>query len=144
MAFNTFSGLQKQNSLQIIQYEGPPKPKQRSQQPPSKISSHAERGDEEGLMTTLDEVELVDLTGLGRHPINWCLFWLCRMTNRDLADIEGNCNISGSEGESGNVGIDDGREYVSMMMSQEDRGDKNPCPQGLSGRCSQGKHSTRL
>jgi hypothetical protein len=51
MAFNTFSGLQKQNSLQIIQYEGPPKPKQRSQQPPSK-----------------DEVEIVDLTGLGRHP----------------------------------------------------------------------------
>jgi hypothetical protein len=62
MAFNTFLGLQKQSSLQIIQYEGPPKPKQRSQQPPSKIPSHAEWGDEEGLTTTLDEVELVDLT----------------------------------------------------------------------------------
>jgi hypothetical protein len=68
MAFNIFSGLQGQNSLQIIQYKGPPKPKQRSQQPPSKTPSHAERGDEEGLMTTLDEVELVDLTGLGRNP----------------------------------------------------------------------------
>jgi hypothetical protein len=68
MAFNTFSGLQKQSSLQIIQYEGPPKPKQRSQQPPSQISSYAERVDEEGLMTTLDKVELVDLTELSRHP----------------------------------------------------------------------------
>jgi hypothetical protein len=68
MAFNTFSGLQKQSCLQIIQYEGPPKPKQRSQQPPAKIPSHAERGDEECLMTTLDKVELVDFTGLGRYP----------------------------------------------------------------------------
>jgi hypothetical protein len=66
------------------------------------------------------------------------------MTDRDLADIEGSCKISGSEGESGDVGIDDGRERVSMLMSQEDRGDKNPCPRGLSGRCSQGERSTRL
>jgi hypothetical protein len=81
-------------------------------------------------MTTLDEVELVDLTELSRHPNCWCLFWLCIMTDRDLADIEG---------ESGDVGIDDGRERVSMLMSQEDRGDKNPCPRGLTGRCSQGE-----
>jgi hypothetical protein len=67
MAFNTFLGLQEQNTLEIIQYEGPPKPKQRSQQLPSKTLSHAQRVDEEVLMTTLDEVELVDLTGLGRH-----------------------------------------------------------------------------
>jgi hypothetical protein len=95
-------------------------------------------------MSTLDEVELFDLTGLGRHPKSWCLFWLCMMTDRDLADIEGNCKISGSEGENGNVGIDDGRERVSMMMSQEDREDKNPCPRELSGSCSQGEYSTQL
>jgi hypothetical protein len=144
MAFNTFSGLQKQSSLQIIQYEGPPKPKQRSQQPPSKTPSHAERGGEERLMTTLDKVELVNLTGLGKHPNSWCLFWLYMMTDRDLADIEANCKISGSEGESGDVGIDDGRDRVSMLMSQEDRGDKNPCPREPSGSCSQGERSTRL
>jgi hypothetical protein len=95
-------------------------------------------------MTTLDKVELVDVTGLGRHPNSWCLFWLCMMTDRDSADIEGNCKISGSEGESGDVGIDDGRECVSTLVSQEDRVDKNPCPRGLSGRCSQGERSTRL
>jgi hypothetical protein len=95
-------------------------------------------------MTTLDEVELVDLTGLGRHPNSWCLFWLCMMTNRVLAGIEANCKISGSEGESGDVGIDDSRERVSMLMSQEDRGDKNPCPRELSGSCSLGKRSTQF
>jgi hypothetical protein len=95
-------------------------------------------------MATLNKVELVDLTGLGRHPKNWCLFELCKMTDRGLADIEGNCKISGSEGESGDVGINDGRERVSMLISQENRGDKNPCPRELSSSCSQGKHSSRL
>jgi hypothetical protein len=95
-------------------------------------------------MTTLDEVELVDLTGLGRHLNSWCLFWLCMMTDRDLADIERNCKISGSEGESGDVGIDDGRERVLMLMSQKDRWDKIPCLRELSGGCSQGERSTRL
>jgi hypothetical protein len=66
------------------------------------------------------------------------------MTNRDLAGIEANCKISGSEGESGDVGIDDGRERVLMLMSQEDRGDKNPCPRELSGSCSLGERSTRF
>jgi hypothetical protein len=66
------------------------------------------------------------------------------MTNRDLADIKRNCKISGREGESGDVGIDDGRERVLMLMSQEDRGDKNPCPREFSGGCSQGERSTRL
>jgi hypothetical protein len=66
------------------------------------------------------------------------------MTDRDLADIEANCKISGSEGESGNVGINDSRDRVSMLMSQEDRGDKNPCPREPSGSCSQGERSTRL
>jgi hypothetical protein len=66
------------------------------------------------------------------------------MTDRDLADIKGNRKISGSEGESGDVSIDDSRERVSMLMSQEDRGDKNPCPRELSWGCSQGKRSTRL
>jgi hypothetical protein len=70
---------------------------------------------------------------------------LCIMTDRDLADTEANCKIiSGSEGEGSDVGIDDGRERVSMLMSQEDRGDKNPCPRVLSGSCSQGERSTRL
>jgi hypothetical protein len=67
MAFNNFPGVQMQSPLQIIQYEGPPKPKSSSKQPPSKISSHAERDDEEGLTTTSDEVKFVDLTWLGEH-----------------------------------------------------------------------------
>jgi hypothetical protein len=66
------------------------------------------------------------------------------ITDSDLADIEANCKISGSEGESGDVSINDSRERVSMLMSQEDRGDKNPCPRELSGSCSQGERSTWL
>jgi hypothetical protein len=68
-------------------------------------------------MTTFDEVELVDLTGLGRHPKSWCLFELGKITDRDLADIEANCKISGSEEESGDVSINDGRKRVLMLMS---------------------------
>jgi hypothetical protein len=65
------------------------------------------------------------------------------MTDRDLANTETNCKISGGEGESGDVGIDDGRERVSMPMSQEDRGNKNPYPRELSGGCSQGERLIR-
>jgi hypothetical protein len=39
------------------------------------------------------------------------------ITNRDLANIKGNYKISGSEGESGDVGINDGRKRVLMLMS---------------------------
>jgi hypothetical protein len=64
------------------------------------------------------------------------------ITNRDLAKIKANYKISGSEGESGDFGVDDGRERVSMLISQEDRGDKNPCPRELSRSCSQGERLT--
>lgn len=56
------------SSLQVIQYDGPPKAKRPSQRPPSKIPSRAEHGDEEGLTTVVDEVEVLDLAWLGRQP----------------------------------------------------------------------------
>lgn len=65
MAFNTFSGVQTKSSLQFIQYKEPQKPKLSSKQP-LQIPSHAERGVEESLITTLDEVEFVNLTRLGK------------------------------------------------------------------------------
>jgi hypothetical protein len=68
MAFTTFLGAQTQSPLQIIQYVGPPKPKRSSKQPPSKISSHPERDDEEGLTPTSNKVKFVDLTWLGEQP----------------------------------------------------------------------------
>jgi hypothetical protein len=67
MAFDPLSEFQTQSCLQTIQYEGPSKPKQRSQQP-HKISSYAEQEEEEGLTVTSDGVELVNLTFLGGHP----------------------------------------------------------------------------
>jgi hypothetical protein len=39
------------------------------------------------------------------------------MTDRDLADIRANCKISGSEGESGDVSINNSRDRVLMLMS---------------------------
>jgi len=66
---------QTHHPLQIIQYNGPPKPKQPSRRNPSKIPSSedearsdAKRENKEDLVPTSDEVELVDLTYLGRHP----------------------------------------------------------------------------
>jgi hypothetical protein len=68
MAFTTFPGVPTQSPLQIIQYEGPPKPKRSSKQPPSEIPSHPERDDDEGLTPTSNKVKFVDLTWLGEHP----------------------------------------------------------------------------
>ncbi|KAF5846100.1 hypothetical protein GGP41_008634 [Bipolaris sorokiniana] len=111
MAFNTFLGLQTQSFPQFIQYEGPPKPKQSSKQP-LRILSHAEQGFEERLTTTSDPVEFFDLT--------------------TLDDIGGNFETSGSGIECCNIGNDDGLKNVSTPVSQEDRGDKDPCPPELS------------
>jgi len=68
------------------------------------------------------------------------------MTNRDAADNEGNCEISGSGGgESGDVGSDDGsspmteREDVSMPTSREDTGDEASHQPAPSEGSSQGK-----
>jgi hypothetical protein len=77
MAFfsDTFTMPYTQNSLQIIQYSGPPKPKQISRGNPSKVlsskdspKSNTKLENKEDLVPTLDEVEVIDLTYLGRHP----------------------------------------------------------------------------
>jgi hypothetical protein len=75
--FDTFSIPHTQDSLQIIQYSGPPKPKQTSRRnsskaPSSKDSpkSNTELGNKEDLVPTSDRVEVVDLTCLGGHPYN--------------------------------------------------------------------------
>jgi hypothetical protein len=65
MLFNTSPGSQTQGSLQIIHYNGPPKPKQPSQRSRYKISSSDERQNEEDLTITSDNTEFVDLTFLG-------------------------------------------------------------------------------
>jgi hypothetical protein len=67
MAFNTFSGLQTRGPLQFIQYGGPPKPKQPSQQHPSKIPLSAECGDQESLTVTQDTVKSSNTTWLGSY-----------------------------------------------------------------------------
>ena len=72
---DTFPVPQMQGPLQIIQFNRPPKPKQTSRRNLSKVPSSAdgprsntEQGNKEDLVLTLDEVEVIDLTCLGRHP----------------------------------------------------------------------------
>ena len=73
--FDTFSIPHTQDSLQIIQYPGPPKPKQTSRRNPSKASSskdspkpNTKLENEEDLVPTSDGVEVINLTCLGGHP----------------------------------------------------------------------------
>lgn len=72
---DTFSIPQTQDSLQIIQYSGPPKPKLASRRNPSKATSNKDRPksnnkleNKEDLVPTSDAVEVINLTCLGRHP----------------------------------------------------------------------------
>lgn len=65
-------------------------------------------------------------------------------TDRDLANNEGNCEMSGSGGENGDVGNDDGGERVLMSISQGDLGDEDALALGRSEGCSQGERSAQL
>ncbi|KAF2475404.1 uncharacterized protein BDR25DRAFT_310783 [Lindgomyces ingoldianus] len=114
MFLDTCCVPQSHHPLQIIHYDGRPKPKRPSQRTSPKIrfgedgtGSNAEQENEEDPIPTSDEVELADLA--------------C------LADNEANYEVSGRRGENGDVGNDDPtneREGVSMPASQEDTGDK--------------------
>ncbi|EOA85931.1 uncharacterized protein SETTUDRAFT_184890 [Exserohilum turcica Et28A] len=71
MFFDTFSIPHAQDSLQIIQYSGPPKPKQTSRRNPSKTlsskdstRSNTKLENKEDPVPTSDEVEVIDLTYL--------------------------------------------------------------------------------
>lgn len=75
---DTFFIPHAQGSLQIIQYSGPPKPKQTSLRNPSKAlsnkhspKSNTQLENKEDLVPTSDEVKVIDLTYLGRHPYSW-------------------------------------------------------------------------
>lgn len=64
--------------LQIIHYDGPPKPKQPSQRTPFKSLINedqsiynAERENEGDIAPTSDGVELNDFTYLGRYSYSW-------------------------------------------------------------------------
>jgi hypothetical protein len=72
--FDTFAIPHTKDSLQIIQYSGPPKPKQTSRRnplkaPPSKDSpkSNTKLENKEDLVPTWDGVEVINLACLGRH-----------------------------------------------------------------------------
>lgn len=74
---DTFTMPYTQNSLQIIQYSGPPKPKQTSRRNPSKAlsSKHSPKSNtklenKEDLVPTSDGAEVIDLTYLGNSEIS--------------------------------------------------------------------------
>lgn len=76
--FDTFAMPYTQNSLQIIQYSGPSKPKQTSRRNPLKalsskesLKSNTKLKNKENPVPMSDGVEVIDLTYLGRHPYSW-------------------------------------------------------------------------
>ncbi|EOA83906.1 uncharacterized protein SETTUDRAFT_32918 [Exserohilum turcica Et28A] len=128
---DTFSIPHAQGSLQIIQYSGPPKPKQTSRRNPSKAlsnkhspKSNTQLENKEDLVPTSDQVEVINLTYLEDNSD------ISGSSGRGDSDIS-SCDDFAPQNES------EGEEFKrNLEEGTEDESSNQPAP---SENVSQGK-----